>query len=310
MERKRRKCFVEQCDLQAISSHLLQRHGIINEIAHDGHVYEVGIEPFRNPMFKFRKIGINKAFTFPGFCNEHDTAIFKGIENGNIDVSDYMTKLLFSYRALVNEIRKKEILLEWHEAILSDRKVWPFLSPQGVQEIKAGIRGYKAAIQDGNYYLKKFNSDIYQSTQSFAFVTLHLPFVGVCASGVFTYENSDEAALVPESTPLTDVYFNLLPLSGNTVVIFGILKESKQECWSYIEDFRSSGKKEAWKKIGDLLLTQIENWLCSELVYQVLKRREAIIVEEIKRTTRITKERRQLSFNLFEGVVGIDGVTQ
>ncbi|MCF8296451.1 MAG: efflux RND transporter permease subunit [Saprospiraceae bacterium] len=46
----------------------------------------------------FQKIGINQALTFPGFCNKHDTEIFREIETESIDFKNYKTNLLFSYK--------------------------------------------------------------------------------------------------------------------------------------------------------------------------------------------------------------------
>lgn len=297
---KKRKCFVENCNSKAISSHLLQKNGILNRISYQNHLYEIGINPFNDPIFRFEKIGINRALTFPGFCNKHDTEIFREIETETINFDNYRTNLLFSYRILVNELRKKEILIDWFEANIKNKDLHYHITPDYFDRLKAAIKGYKEALNDGEYYLKKFYSDIYQNTQNFSFMTFELPFVELCASGVFNYENSFEIASIPANQPLTDIYFNFLPMENKSVVIFGVLTEMKNKCWTYLEDFKHSNKDVSLKKVGDLLLTNVENWLCSKSVYESLRSREAEIVEEMKKTTKTSIERRRLDFNLFE----------
>jgi hypothetical protein len=297
---KKRKCFVDNCNSKTISSHLLQKNGILNRISYENHLYEIGINPFNTPNFNFQRIGINRALTFPGFCNKHDTEIFKEIETETIDFKNYRTNLLFSYRILVNELRKKEILIDWFESNIKNKDLHIHIAPDYFRRLNGSIKGYKMALNDGKYYLNNFNSDIYQHTQNFSFMTFELPFVEICASGVFNYENSIEIASIPENQPLTDIYFNLLPMDNKSVVIFGVLTEMKNKCWTYLEDFKNSKKDISLKKVGDLLLTNVENWLCSKSVYECLKSKETEIVEEMKKTTKTNIERRELDLNLFE----------
>lgn len=301
-KKKKRKCFVDNCNSKTISSHLLQKNGILNRISYQNHLYEIGINPFNTSIFNFQKIGINKALTFPGFCNKHDTEIFREIETETIDFNNYRTNLLFSYRILVNELRKKEILIDWFKANIKNKELRTHITPDYFNRLDVSINGYKMALKDGEYYLKYFNSDIYQNTKNFSFMTFELPFVEICASGVFTYENSIEIASIPENQPLTDIYFNLLPMDNKSVVIFGVLTEMKNKCWDYLVDFKKGSKDLSLKKVGDLLLTNVENWLCSKSVYESLKSNETVIVAEMKKTTKTNIERRTLDFNLFEHI--------
>jgi hypothetical protein len=301
-KRKSRKCCVDNCNSKSISSHLLQKNGILNRISHQNHLYEIGINPFNSPIFSFQKIGIKMALTFPGFCNKHDTEIFREIETESIDLKSYRTNLLFSYRILVNELRKKEILIDWFISNINNKELRTHIASDYFYRLQEGINGYKMALNDGRYYLKYFNSDIYNNTNSFTFLTFELPFVEICASGVFNFENSYEIASIPESQPLTDIFFNFLPMDNKSVVIFGVLKEMKNKCWDYLEDFTKGSKDLSLKKVGDLLLTNVENWLCSNSVYESLKSTESLIAEEIMKTTRTNIERRTLDFNLFDHI--------
>ena len=301
--KRKRKCFLTNCNNNSIASHLLQRNGILNRIATNNHLFQFGIDPYKPNLFYFEKISINKAFTFPGFCNNHDTSIFNEIETEELDFSQYRTSLLFSYRILANELRKKEILIDRFTSILNDFSLNLYLDYRYTYDLKERIKGHRQALKDGEYYLKHFYSDINNGTKYFSFKTIELPYVELCASGVFTYETTSEINNIPDwlwDKPLTDIYFNLLPLHGKSIAIFGCLTEMKEKCWEYISEFDNSDKNSSLKKIGDLLLTGVENWLCSENVYNHLKPFESTIMRITHESINTPHERRTLSFNLFD----------
>ncbi|RZK25606.1 MAG: hypothetical protein EOO43_05065, partial [Flavobacterium sp.] len=100
-QNKQRKCPVDGCNENAISSHLLQKNGIINHIATNQHVRQVSFDKFPTIKYKIKLIGVNQALTFKGFCSYHDSELFKSIEGLNIDFNQYRCQLLFTYRALL-----------------------------------------------------------------------------------------------------------------------------------------------------------------------------------------------------------------
>jgi hypothetical protein len=297
---KRRKCFYPNCDSNSIDSHLLQKNGILNQIKHQNHVFEVGIDPFKTQLFYFKKIGVNEAFTFPGFCNKHDNELFKEIETGEIDFKSYKTNLLFSYRILVNELRKKEILIDWFTSIIEDINLKSIFSYEYFENLRNSIDGYKIALNDGEYYLKKYYSDLNHNTQNFTFFTFEIPVVEICAAGVISYETTEEISQLPDWQPLTDIYINLLPMNDKSIVVFGFLSEMKEKCWEYVTSFRSTDEKLIFKKLSDLLILRLENWLCSYSVSQKLKQNEKDIVKLIHESVNSTNENRAVNFNLFD----------
>ncbi len=95
-----------------IKAHTIQRSGRLTSIAEKGHVYQ-----FKANSAFFTKgdlspclVGINDATTFTGFCNYHDTLLFKEVENEGIVVTP-KTALIFSYRAVCSELFKKQFQL-------------------------------------------------------------------------------------------------------------------------------------------------------------------------------------------------------
>lgn len=103
-KKKPRYYMEDGCNNIAINSHTLQKNGILRQMSEKNHLFQFSnVSPFqrnKKGSFELKKIGINKAYTFSGFCVEHDSTIFKPIENKNVNLFDNLSINLFSYRAL------------------------------------------------------------------------------------------------------------------------------------------------------------------------------------------------------------------
>ena len=73
---KKRICMFGDCKEIAIRSHVLQKNGILKEISEDNHLIQLmpanAFKITETGINQFKKIGINKVYTFMGFCNHHD----------------------------------------------------------------------------------------------------------------------------------------------------------------------------------------------------------------------------------------------
>ncbi|MFC8563075.1 SEC-C domain-containing protein, partial [Peribacillus frigoritolerans] len=96
-----------ECDGQIKSAHSIQNNRILNKISHDNHVYSmVGKISNESPIASFKKISKNKASTFFGFCDTHDTELFKPIELKAYN-NEPEQNFLFAFRAHAIEYHKK-----------------------------------------------------------------------------------------------------------------------------------------------------------------------------------------------------------
>lgn len=99
------------CMHAVTEAHTVQKRGALAAIAEAGHVLDFKPASL-DAMIKHqgmpppRPVGIRRASTFPGFCNEHD-AIFGPIE-GRTAVFNQQTALLFAFRAAALERHMKE----------------------------------------------------------------------------------------------------------------------------------------------------------------------------------------------------------
>lgn len=181
--KKKWLCMCPHCTNPAINSHLLQRHGVLSHIVEKGHLYEIGREDFykwdENSPIKIKKVGLQQAISFPLFCNKHDTELFAPIEGDLIDFEDYRSQLLFSYRGLCSEIRKKEFNqirnVAFYEGVIKD----------------AVTAGTDCGLNDLRYYKNLFEQELDFATQKFEFFHFSYPLIKVCTSGTASYEPVD-----------------------------------------------------------------------------------------------------------------------
>lgn len=303
---KDRKCLFKGCSNLAIESHLLQQNGILDSIKDDtNHLWEQKIEHFKHEFY-FDKVGIGNAFTFKGFCSHHDDELFKSIEAKSIDFNSYRSQLLFSYRVLMNEKRKKEINIDHYTRILDSFKLKLFLNEKYLEQLSALKKSNELGLSDIETYESAFLSNLKdESKQDFQFIAREISRIDLCISSVFTHESLKERIPFLQMNPnyqSTDIYLHLFPLATTSIIIIGCLKERVSNCWSYIEEFESADNSRCLKKINDLIvLGRIENFICSKRFYlENIKNREQQLFDTQLYSMRKTIEWIDAPLNLFE----------
>lgn len=94
---------------QPIRAHSVQR-ARLKDIATDGHVLQLELDMAHSgghAAFRARRIGINEASCFEGFCGKHDDKIFAPIEKSIPSLSDPANIFLCAYRAICHELHAK-----------------------------------------------------------------------------------------------------------------------------------------------------------------------------------------------------------
>ena len=186
------KCMVDGCPEKTINSHLLQRHGVLDNIIEDGHMYELRVRDIFKwskdvPPVVFKKVGLNDAISYPLFCNHHDTELFLDIEKNDPDVDDYRSQLLFSYRSVCAEMRKKEIEIDVNQRQLRSR----ILNLDSFY-LKECIRGLEIGIKDLKFYEEQLLNEISTPKNLFTFEVAHFPFIPIYAlasSALYPFSN-------------------------------------------------------------------------------------------------------------------------
>ncbi|MFW5889735.1 MAG: hypothetical protein ACOCUD_05125 [Bacillota bacterium] len=104
-----KECFYHKCSEKVISAHSIQNNRILNQISDNGDVlaFNTSFDDKDLLIHDLNKVGRKKASTFLGFCNKHDTDIFKPIELFDYKNGDLEQNFLFAYRSLAKEYSAK-----------------------------------------------------------------------------------------------------------------------------------------------------------------------------------------------------------
>jgi hypothetical protein len=94
-----------QCEQLAIRAHSIQNRQTIALLEQDNHV--LAWQPRfsqAGPDIALRRIGRNDASTFAGFCNQHDTELFRPLDTRALDGADREQLFLLAYRGITYEL--------------------------------------------------------------------------------------------------------------------------------------------------------------------------------------------------------------
>lgn len=295
-------CCFKGCNKKAISSHLIQKEGIISKIAPNRHVYQNMDDPFNNNLTPFKKRGINIAFTFKGFCNEHDTSLFKKIETDveDVDFNDYKNQLLFTYRAVMKGKREKENTKKKWSILLTDN---PLLRLEYLHE---RIDQIDLSIQDVTYYEDILLNNLSSESRDFIFFTRFTNFNEVCLSSISTYDTAEELLNYQQMWGIQkertcNFIINYFPISlDKNILIIGYLKSDERYCGEWINNIIDSEENKLWEYLSLIMLRMTENWIISESIYeQNIVPNEDKIFSIFKECALHMNERSPVSINLF-----------
>lgn len=243
---RKRICMVEGCEENCIKSHLLQRKGILNQIAEKNHIYileEMDLYKFsiNTPPQLFRKVGIKAGMTLPLFCNKHDSEIFEPIEQHEYDTQDYQIQLIFAYRSICAELRKKQIQSDIFGAKINNQIIRTERPPEELNVFTTFLIGLQYGIKGLTFYKKELEKDMAKDVKSprFTFQTSINELVDVCTTATFSPIDYATTTNPKQEKPLNAVMINVFPKSDKTHVIVGYHNGYKSK---WIEDYFNSWK--------------------------------------------------------------------
>lgn len=301
VNKTKQKCYHFGCNETAIKSHILQKNGILSEIATDNHLRMLQFDFFKDgaPSF-FKRIGINDAFVFKGFCQKHDSTIFAPIEQQEIDFSEYKNNLLFAYRTLLNERRKKEYNISFNNALNNEHGLFNTQNDELSAQNQSGIN-------DIDYYINIILSDIDNNTENFVFFERRINKQEVCISSSFSFETVKEQLNQISSTGkdfeiLTAIFICFFPIKNKNILLIGYLKSMEDKCGKWVRNIFEIEEKILLKTISDLMLTRCEQWACSENFYKknIQPREEEIEQVFIDNFFSSSPDEVKIKFNIFE----------
>jgi len=95
-----------ECTDKIIKAHSVSKSSSLKEISKEGHVlttFKCLTTSENNLKIEPKKIGINKASTFTGFCSFHDKSLFSPIEDEEFEITK-LNCFLVAYRSVAREL--------------------------------------------------------------------------------------------------------------------------------------------------------------------------------------------------------------
>lgn len=304
---KKWDCICGGCSEKAINSHLLMRNGILNYVVEDGHLYELrsdAIEAFKPDKMpiSLKKVGINHAISLPLFCNNHDTELFAEIEREEVNYANYRHLALYCYRALLSEIRMKEIEAEILRREANSKELYAYHGYDGMRNNELNYKNMQEGLRDLNYYRECLRLDIDNNSESFVLFSRELDIKGLYASttsSLFTTEKDMKSDAI-----LNTFFFHLVPTESATQLIIGYHKEHYND---RILNYTQRWKDVRNDEIGVMLtalFTQIQTWGMSPSVYKRIKQQNLITYYyKLAYTHLNTNQIPYEDLNLFEGII-------
>lgn len=208
------QCMCPNCTEMAISSHVMQKGDILSSIAPNRHLYYIEPHYFSKLPLKYNRVGINKVMTFDGFCNQHDTSIFKPIEVPNVDWRSNEAQFLISYRTLCRELRQQDLTFEFDDSLLKN-----IVSLNDEMGFIESAFEHLSKLDVGRKILRIVKTDLEQGIfnkdySMLDFTTIALPYkLELCISTVNEHYDGD----VTKCIRIT----NIFPYKESTIIIIG-----------------------------------------------------------------------------------------
>lgn len=272
---KPRKCHFKNCKTDAIKySHILQKNGILSNIAENNHLFQFsGKSLFEDGerRFQLKSIGINKVYSFPGFCKKHDNDIFKSIEKtNNIDFENGLTHKLFAYRTICNEIYRKEVMKDSFQE-LAQKKNYPlnlfaFFNSQYFNE--------NYGIKNLSFFKEELENEIENNSEKYTFKYIKFDKIELCISASLNiYDNKNPKSFENKDTMSTYVtsIFNIFPYNNYSYLL--IAQHKDYLCnWTenFFTNFESSTSAERLKMLSDFLAVRTEIWCISSKLHSTI----------------------------------------
>lgn len=228
-KKKKWLCFYPKCGKKAIKSHSQSASSSLKSIQINGLVIGRDLVSFpTSPQPGWRKIGINKASIFPGFCSKHDDKLFNQADSLSIENINKKALYFLSFRTFASEMRKKEYHADTFDRILQQLGAVDFL-----EGFNMGLKICQKVTKP--YYMKKYEESIKSANLH---PMVHCVYkvdrnIGISCS---TLMNPVPMMEQPLDKPQPTISFNILPRKDYTLIALSSLTEDADLMSNFISN--------------------------------------------------------------------------
>ena len=242
---------------EIVAAHSIQKKGQLSLIAEAGHIYrlsaDLSILQQTGGLPGLKKVGLNKASTFAGFCKRHDNALFEPIDNFSLEPSKEQIAL-YAYRCLCREYFVKENAV----AVLAKMKDHPELDAREQKFLAASHYGHSLGLAGLMRHKDAYDAALITGGYDqfeFTYFTSSSP-CPVQLSGVmypdYDFKGDHLQDLGNHDAPLDLITFFTAPIEGGWAFGFGWHVSSNRTCIHFIQSLAQ--RAATGEKMEDALL--------------------------------------------------------
>lgn len=265
----RYKCCCPECGEDAIKSHLLQQHPLLESICDEKNSVMQMVDNNVDPrsgnwvFYSRRKVGISNTLQYKLFCKKHDNSLFKEIEKRNSIPSTKRECLLLAFRAACAVRHQEEHRLRIYgslKKITGQEEPLESISHIFIQRMDMVVNNLWDAING-------------EGETHYLFRMIAMPRVDIAASDCIVNEEDLEAHIMDDkyAEPLNCLFINLMPLEEKTYLLFGCdtRYDKKGEYQTKIMQFPTGDVTSDYllRTIKGILL-MCSNWCFSPSLYE------------------------------------------
>ena len=252
-----------KCDQPAIRAHSIQNRQTIALLERDNHVFawqpkfsEAG------PEIALRRIGRNEASTFAGFCNQHDTDLFRPLDTKPFDGADREQLFLLAYRGITCELHAIMNGVSQFQSLYTSRVERGLdsadsSSPAGQKSLEQMILSWATWRYRHAYYDEPFLRGSFGGVEHDV-IDMNDQAPCLAASSFITIRD------VPVEQELVAVAINILPVSETrTVASFSYAKQDQGAVRAALGRILGSTGDLQKYELSKLILSRISNVLIS-----------------------------------------------
>jgi len=257
------------CSGDIIKAHSVQKSGVLDKIALNGHVYEfdysfTGLVK-NNDNVIVKKTGINKASTFTGFCGYHDNKIFETLDNYTYSTTNEFA-FLMGYRAITRELFVKSAQKKMFEFMREMDKGKDITSQVRIQmEASTNILGSETGLRDLESEKKIFDDALLNkdfSKVKYLIINLSNTPEYVCSGAIYPEHDFSGAQLQDLSNlekKMDLLTFSIISNQSGGAIVFAWLENSKEACEKFVKSLNAMNNTDLLNALTRFIFITTEN---------------------------------------------------
>ncbi|HHE40229.1 MAG TPA: hypothetical protein ENL10_01860 [Candidatus Cloacimonetes bacterium] len=277
------RCFwpKETCTDTAIRAHSIQNSDVLDLLCENNHLImpKMGIDIDTGPFIKFEEVGRNKATTFTGLCDKHDSQLFEPIDKNIFSPHNQEHLFLMAYRSVLRELHAKmksgvDIQTQYMRGVDLGRFNPDVPDPPMMMATMGVAEAYM-------FYLYKFYYDQVYLNRDFNKIEHQVEFIGdvgptIAVSSVYSY--IDNMRLLEDRHEPKCMALNIFPQDNGLYLIFSYRMDQRKHLLPYISHILQAERFFKLYLISKLVLMYCENFVMRPSFYNDLpdERKKAI----------------------------------